>query len=649
MNQFNRYEFEKEFHYEGKDLGACYQKDGTEFKVWAPTASEVILHLYSTGSEAEKDAVHLRSLEMIKGKQGVFSLRVEGELHGTYYTYEITVDGEARETADIYGKACGVNGVRSMVVDLERTNPAGWEEDRHVVYPLKEAEIWEVHIGDFSNDKASGIPEEYRGKYLAFTQENSTLNGDGVHKTCLGYLKELGVTHIHLLPAQDYASIDERTPEGSFNWGYDPLLYNVPEGSYATDSFHGATRIKEFKEMVMALHKAGLSVVMDVVYNHTYSLDSPFEKSVPGYYYRQWKDGAYSNGSACGNDTASDRSMFRKFMIDSICYWATEYHVDGFRFDLMGLHDTETMNQIREAMDSLGDYGKKMILYGEPWSAGESPLKEGVSFARKDAILNLQDGILLFNDDTRDTWKGPFNKEKVAGFVNGKSGMEEKAKRAIKGLFGEEWEAQPNFPGRVINYVSAHDNHTLWDKLVNSTFKSGLPVGVGDDRYQIKNPDLIDRNKLAALAIQFSKGVPFWQAGEEAGRTKYGEENSYNLSPQINWLDWTRMYEFEDLIDYYKGLISVRKSLEAVKDLSRESAEAIVFLQGLPGRVVAYYIGEEKEIMVILNASRRKVRIPVEGKWCVLVDKDNARISGIGEVEERVLVEAIGGCVLKRV
>ena len=320
---FESKEFDEKYTYEGNDLGANYSKDETLFKVWAPTAEDVVLNIYKDGNKSTVK----ESFQMEYDKKGVWSVKVEGDLHKTYYTYTINADGNVNETGDVYAKACGVNSLRSMVVDLSRTNPEGWEEDKHVVYPLDETEIWEIHIGDFSNDINSGVKEEYRGKYLAFTEENTTLKNDNVHPTCLSYLKDLGITHVHLLPSFDYGSVDESKNEG-FNWGYDPVNYNVPEGSYSTDPFNGEVRIMEFKKMVQALHKAGLSVVMDVVYNHTYSLDSNFNKTVPYYYYREEEDGTYCNGSACGNDTASERKMYQKYMIDSVLYWMNEYHVD---------------------------------------------------------------------------------------------------------------------------------------------------------------------------------------------------------------------------------------------------------------------------------------------------------------------------------
>lgn len=596
---FESREFEEKYTYAGNDLGAVYEKEKTTFKVWAPTAEKVMLHLYTAGSTGEAGEKELLQVEMKKREQGIYEKQVKGDLHGVYYTFSVTVDGETRETGDIYAKAAGVNGKRSMVVDLEKTNPKGWEEDTHVFHPLGKTWVWEVHIGDFSNDPASGVREEYRGKYLAFT-ENTTLNQDGVHPTCVNYLKELGITHVHLLPSFDYGSVDESKCD-TFNWGYDPVNYNVPEGSYATDAFHGEVRIREFKEMVAALHKAGISVVMDVVYNHTHSLDSFFNATVPYYYYRTWEDGTYSDGSACGNDTASDRAMFRKYMMDSVLHWVQEYHVDGFRFDLMGLHDTQTMNEIRKALNELED-GEQIFLYGEPWSAGPSVLKESESFATKEAMKKLAEGIAVFNDDTRDAVKGPYDKLEVPGFVNGKKGLEEKIKRGIQGLFDEKEKVQPVSPAQLLNYVSAHDNSTLWDKLVDSVKQ--------DQDYETRHEDLLAMNKLAAAIVQFSAGIPFMQAGEEAGRTKQGEDNSYNLSKELNRLDWNRMYKFQDLISYYKGLHEVRNQFSGFYDLSEKARTRQHFYENLPEGIIAYEMegirgtDQWEKVVVIFHASQ---------------------------------------------
>jgi len=634
-NVFVTKEFEEKYTYEGKDLGAVYSKENTTFKVWAPTASSVSVCLYTKGSSAETGDKFINEYEMTLGDKGVYTKVVDGDLDGVYYIYKVTVDGVTRETCDVYAKASGVNSLRSMVIDLSRTNPEGWENDKHVTFPLEETEIWEVHVGDFSNDISSGIKPEHRGKFLAFTDDTSTLNGDGVHPTCVNYLKQLGITHVHLLPSYDYGSIDETKENENINWGYDPVNYNVPEGSYSTNPFDGAVRIKEFKEMVMALHKAGISVVMDVVYNHTYSLDSVFEKTVPGYYYRQDENGKYTDGSACGNDTASDREMYRRYMIDSVMYWANEYHIDGFRFDLMGLHDVETMNQIREAVNTIPECGKEMIIYGEPWSAGPSGFREGATPATKMAVNELAEGIAVFNDDIRDAVKGPFCDLKVPGYVNGKEDMENDVMQVIPAGFAEDFGVQPSNPSKVINYVSAHDNSTLWDKLIDSVLM--------DDSYTVRNERLVKMNKLAATIVQFAKGIPFMQAGEEGARTKFGEDNSYNMSKKINNIDWARMYEYEDMIDYYKGLIAIRKEYPQIKSLTSESLDDIIFNEtGIPG-VVAF---ENGDLTFIYNASDKDVSadMHIHGKY--LIDSGNIDLSASKDVEDIITVKSISATVI---
>lgn len=636
---FDSRQFQEQYAYMENDLGAVYSRERTVFKVWAPTASEVSLQLYTTGSVQEGGRL-LLCTQMQREGQGIYKTAVEGDLHGLYYTYTVTADGQSAETGDIYARAAGVNGTRSMVVDLKRTDPPGWENDRHVFHPLGKSQIWEVHIGDFSHDPASGVSEAHRGKYLAFT-EDTTLNNDGIHPTCVNYLKQLGITHVHLLPAFDYGSVDERTC-AAFNWGYDPLNYNVPEGSYATDPFHGEVRIREFKEMTAALHKAGISVIMDVVYNHTSFRDSFFQHTVPYYYYRLQKDGTYADGSACGNDTASERPMFRKYMTDSILYWAREYHIDGFRFDLMGLHDTETMNEIRKALDAL-DGGTQIFLYGEPWSAADSPLPKGSYPADKEHIDRLS-RIAVFNDDTRDAVKGPYDKLEIPGFVNGQPDLEEAIRRAVLGLFDKEEPTQPPSPAQILNYVSAHDNSTLWDKLVDSVKK--------DRDYETMHEDLLSMNRLAAAMIQLSAGIPFMQAGEEAGRTKQGEDNSYNLSKELNRLDWQRMYRFTALTRYYRGLHKIRYSFSGFYDLSPQVRMRARFQEDLPPGTVAYTMegiqGTDawKNVTVVFHAGKSPMLFTLgPGAYKQVVTDTQADVCGFGTVSGTVIVKGISAAV----
>ncbi|MDE6181718.1 MAG: type I pullulanase, partial [Eubacteriales bacterium] len=398
-------EFEEKYQYLKNDLGNTYNKEKTIFKIWAPTAEKITLNLYATGSDNEENAKNIGSYSMTEGDRGVWGTTINGDLKNLYYTYTITANGETHETNDINAKACGVNGIRSMIIDLKETNPKDWEQDKSPNIPIEERIIYELHIKDFSYNKNSGIDKKYRGKYLAFTQKGTNLYGDENYPTGIDYLKSLGITYVHLLPFYDFASIDESSEKDDFNWGYDPINYNVPEGSYSTNAYDGRVRIKETKEMIKALHSAGICVIMDVVYNHTYSIESNFNKTVPYYYYRIKDNGEYSNGSDCGNETASENIMYRKYIIDSILYWVREYHIDGFRFDLMGIHDTETMNEIRKALDN--EFGKgKILIYGEPWSSSSVALKDGSMPANKENIKLLDENISAFCDVIRDLVKG---------------------------------------------------------------------------------------------------------------------------------------------------------------------------------------------------------------------------------------------------
>ena len=562
---FESEQFEKDYFYNGNDLGYILTEEDTEFKVWAPTAEKVILNVYESGDEECGSCV--MQLPMKKYEKGVWRVSAGKSLENMYYTFTVEVNGDVNETQDVYSVACGANGKRSMIVDLEKTNPDNWKDDIYIYEKSRQPVIYELHIKDFSFKESSGIPEEYRGKYKAFTIDDSTLNNKGKKPTCISYLKTLGITHIHLLPSFDFGSVDEtKNFDKQFNWGYDPENYNVPEGSYSTDAHDGRVRIREFKEMVQAIHNAGFGVIMDVVYNHTYSLDSCFQKTVPYYYYRINENGSMSNGSVCGNDTASERAMYRKFMVDSVVYWAKEYHIDGFRFDLMGLHDVKTMNSIREAIDKLPN-GEHILMYGEPWAGGSTAMKAEEIPALKKNIEFLNERIAIFNDDTRDVIKGSvFYKEKP-GFVNGKSGLEEEIASSVLSWYQRSDAYKPKGPGQIISYVSAHDNWTLWDKL-NYTLRE-------KPDFLEKNDEILQMNKFAAGIYLTCLGTIFLQAGEEAGRTKLGIGDSYNSPPDINALDWERMYDFEDLIEYYRGLLNIRriagrylrKDADAVKGL----------------------------------------------------------------------------------
>ena len=622
--------------YNGNDLGATYSKKSTTFKVWAPTASRVAVRLYTTGSPEEDGAQEISTKPMKKGSKGVWSLTVKGDQKNVYYTYLVTIDGVTKETADIYAKAAGVNGNRSMVVDLAETNPKDWDKDSHIFCEEPtDAVVWEVHVKDFSSGEVSGVSAKYRGKYLAFTESGTTLGGKGDIPTCISYLKSLGVTHVQLLPVYDYATVDEAdTKSEQFNWGYDPKNYNVPEGSYSTDPFNGAVRINEFKRMIQALHNEGIGVIMDVVYNHTYKAEgSWFENTVPGYYYRLKSDGSYSDGSGCGNETASEHLMYRKYMIDSILYWTNEYHIDGFRFDLMGVHDVKTMNEIRKALDTRVNNGKKIIMYGEPWTGGELSTKE--TTAIKDNVKQLDNRIGAFNDTFRDAVKGHVFNALEKGFVQDGSSKG----NLVGGITANTIQNQSfNQPSQAVTYLSAHDNYTLYDKLVLSV--------KNDMSYDKRDENLVGMNKLAAAIMLTSQGISFMQAGEEFARTKFGDGNSYVSSENINQLNWNNLVTYADLDSYYAGLIEIRKNFKPFRDPTTKSAEQIKFSTTGNG-VIAYTLentltsGKEwSYVAVAFNSTDKDSKVTLQAndgkklpsEWVIVADKTAAGLEKLGTV-----------------
>ena len=625
--------------YTGNDLGANYSPSKTTFKVWAPSASKVQVKLYKTGSDSETGAGVIGTYSMNKGNNGVWSITRNEDLKNVYYTYLVTVDGNTKETVDIYAKAAGVNGDRGMVVDLDSTDPVGWNNDQHVtVENQTDAVVWECHIRDFSIASNSGISSKHKGKYLAFTEEGTTLNNDGVHSTGIDYLKKLGITHIQLLPSYDYGSVDEsKLNQDQFNWGYDPKNYNIPEGSYSTDPYNGEVRIKEYKQMVQSLHNNGIGVVMDVVYNHTYSKDdSWFERTVPGYYFRYASNGKLSDGSGCGNETRSESTMYRKYMIDSILYWANEYHIDGFRFDLMGIHDVETMNEIRKAVNKINP---DIMIYGEPWSGGTVSCAQDTCYQYNMKKVNNEIGA--FNDKIRDAIKGSTYGGAGKGFVQGVSGKEGSLKNAIQAnstsMAGtDKWANQPS---QVVSYVSAHDNLALYDHLVKTT--------KGDYGYNQRFDDVVQMNKLAAGIYLTSQGMSFMQAGEEFARTKNGDDNSYKSSTSINQLDWQRTVNYSDVVDWYKGLIEIRKAYSPFRDPSMTSNNTIYFSWGnnCPANVVAYTMynkitsdSEWNYVGVIHNANSSSKTVTLQNsgtlptQWVVVADGNKAGTEKIREI-----------------
>ena len=646
-------EFDEKFRYDGKDLGAICTMEGTIFKVWCPLADRVELNIYE-GPDKEAYTVH----EMVAGEKGTWSLAFDAYMHGTYYDYVVYREGEATRTADPYAIACGVNGVRSMVVDLSKTNPEGFLEDKA---PAKENEtiIYELHIKDFSYDEDSGVPAEYRGKYKAFTVKGT----NGEFPTCMEHLKKLGVTHVHLLPMYDFGWLDEAGDDTQFNWGYDPVNYNVPEGSFSTNPYDGVVRIKECKEMIQALHENGIRVVMDVVYNHTYEPDSWLERMVPGYYNRRFEDGSLANGSACGSDVACGRAMVDNYIADSVMYWAKEYHFDGFRFDLMGLLTVELMNRIRKELDAEFGVGEK-ILYGEPWRADESPMEEGTTAALKINVDKLDDGVALFSDDTRDVIKGHVFYVEEPGFVNGGEGFDEKVLGAATGWCGlSNEEFKPKSCNQIINYISAHDNFTLWDKLaisMHGEFDEEGKFHLEDaptELYTTKYEDVLDANKLGALIYFTCQGHLFMQAGEEFGRTKLGDENSYRSDPKINMLRWKQTVEFADLLAYYEGLIRLRKKLPGLCDKTADAVKRISEKQVQSKDVVSFVVDNtvDKEaenwsqLFIAYNANKAAATVTLpDGEWVVLADKREADCekAAVCTGDNQLSIDAMSGIVL---
>ena len=558
---FENVPFHRENYYTGP-LGPDYTPGGTCLRLWAPTAEAVTVTLYHKG---DGGAV-LDTKPLVRGAQGVWSVWLPGEQHGRYYTFAVTVDGITRETGDPYARAAGVNGVRSMIVDLARTAPSGWERDVRPNIPPAQRAVWEVSVRDFSQDAASGVRPAWRGKYMAFTQQGTTLHGDGIHPTCLNYLKRLGVKYVQLMPIFDFGSVDEAKPLlRQYNWGYDPTNFNVPEGSYSTDPTRGEVRIRECREMIAALHAAGIGVVMDVVYNHTYRTENPLNSTVPYYFFRQNPDGSFSNGSGCGNEFASERPMARRYLIDSILYWAKEYHIDGFRFDLMGLYDVESINAVRAALDSLPG-GRDILLYGEPWQGGASQLHRYEANKANLAMLNERVGI--FCDDTRDAIKGGCFDAREPGYVEGKPGSFWDIGAAVAAWCRSD-RLPPHAPSQIVSYVSAHDNFTLWDKL--------LCVRYEKPEFTARDTVALAQNRLAAGIYLTSFGLPFMQAGEEFARTKKGVSNSYRSSPALNRLDWNRAEQYHALVDYYRGLLALRAAFPRLGSTDRHAPEALQF------------------------------------------------------------------------
>ena len=632
--------------YSGNDLGASYSKKATTFKVWSPNAASVRVNIFEHGSDNEGDAGSIMSRAMSLDKTtGVWSVTINGDLLNKYYTYSVTHGKTTKETADVYAKACGVNGQRSMVVDLSTTNPDGWENDKHVlVQNQTDASVWEISVADFSSSESSGVSEANRGKYLAFTEEGTTVNGvQGASSTCVDYLKKLGVKYVQIMPFYDFGSVDEsKNIMDQYNWGYDPVNYNCPEGSYSSNPKKGEVRIKECKQMIQALHNAGIGVIMDVVYNHTYTSASWFQRTVPNYYYRMNNDGTFSNGSGCSNDTASEHLMFRKYMIDSVTYWASEYHIDGFRFDLMGLHDVTTMNSIRTALDNLyaDGSGSQILMYGEAWDMATN-CDEGTVLASQKNLKQLSDRIGAFDDTIRDAIKGS------TGGTDGAFVQDGSRRANLKtGIAGQSdtttgW---ANVPSQCVTYASCHDNLCLYDKLVGSVYGA-------DGKYRKRYEDLVAMNKLSAAIVITSQGIPFSLGGEEFCRSKDGDENSYASSRKENMLDWENVDLYSDVIEYYRGLYKIRDAFAAFSDSTAATANRLTYLSDVPKGVTGYTInntesGKWSQMCVIFNGSDSAQNVTAKGDWVVLADNKTAGLRNIKNVTNSVKVEAHSAVIM---
>jgi len=630
--------------YDGTDLELTYSSQASAFRLWAPTADQVKLLLYDNGSEGAAYQV----IDMDESEQGTWVKKIKEDLIGKFYTFQIRI-GEKwyAETPGVWVKATGVNGKRAAIIDMDDTNPDGWNNDsKPELKNFTDIVLYELHMRDFSMSQNSGIKN--KGKYLAFT-ENGTKNSAG-EATGIDHLKELGVTHVHLLPSYDFASIDETTLEKNvYNWGYDPLNYNVPEGSYSTNPHDPVTRIKEFKQMVQALHKAGIRVVMDVVYNHTFTADeSHLNLTVPGYFYRMKADSTWSDASGCGNETASERAMMRKFIVESVTYWAKEYHIDGFRFDLMGIHDIETMNAVRDALNKVD---QSIFIYGEGWTAGASPLAEDKRAVKKNA--KQLNGIAVFSDDIRDALKGSWSDEKTPGFAAGKDSLEESVKFGIVGgvqhsqidytklIYSKEpYVAEPS---QTINYVSCHDDLCLVDKLKISNDPKASEA------------DLIRSNKLAQTVVFTSQGVPFIYAGEELYRNKKGVHNTYQSPDSINQIDWNFKTIYKDVFTYYQGLIALRKAHPAFRiSKAQMIQDHLQFIDSVPANVIAYKLTDHvngdswKEIMMLLNGNKKAMSVPMpEGKWNLVCHDGVVNLNGIKEVNSKEFrIEPLSASIL---
>lgn len=603
--------------YKGDDLGLTYTKSESRFKIWSPKAKKVYLTIYKNGSGENRES----TLQMNKSSNGTWAAELKGDQVGKFYTFKIKIKRKwNNEVPDPYAKAVGVNGKRAMIIDLKETDPVGWKNDVSPVFnSMNDAVIYELHVRDASIAVNSNIVN--KGKFIGIA-EKGTKNEEGL-STGLDHIKELGVTHVHLLPSFDYYSVDEsKLYKPQYNWGYDPVNFNVPEGSYSTDPTDGNVRINEFKKMVKTFHENGIRVVLDVAYNHTgQTEESNFNQLVPGYYYRHDKKGKFSNATACGNETASEMPMMRKFMLESVLHWVNEYHIDGFRFDLMGVHDIETMNLISKELHKIKP---DILLYGEGWTAGASPLPDSHRALKINA--SKLDRIAVFSDDIRDGIKGSVFEHEEKGFVSGEEDTEESIKFGIVAATQHQQVdySKVNYskapyatqPFQTISYASCHDNHTLWDKLAISA----------------KDATITERKEMHKLALSIvltSQGIPFLHAGTEFLRSKKGVENSFNSPDSINGIDWSLKTKNKEIFDYVKTLIALRKDHPAFRMTSTDLIKSnLKFREDMEKGVVGYTINgiavkdTWKKIMVLLNGTNQNKKLNIDGKWNIAISSN---------------------------
>lgn len=628
-NLYSSPEFEGQFTYPGNDLGCTWSETHARLRLWAPTAQAVWVKLYRGGTPGADDL--LTQVPMKKDTCGTWTAELPGDHQGQYYTYLVTAQGRTREACDPYARSTGLNGQRAMILDLSGTNPPGWEADTdpNGALPISDCVLYELHIRDLSMDRCSHV--RHKGKFLGLTETGTKTTGG--HPTALDHIKALGITHLHLLPVFDYGWTDEASP--AFNWGYDPVNFNVPEGSYATDPRDGAVRVREMKQMVKALHSSGISVVMDVVYNHVYDRENfCFQQIVPGYFCRVDETGRYSNGSCCGNDTASERSMVRKYIVDSVCYWVEEYHIDGFRFDLVGLLDVDTINAV---MSAVHEKHPNVIFYGEGWAMDTQVTRENVALCTQ-TNSRLVPGFSFFNDTARDLLRGSVFDSHLPGFASG--ALCDKALLEACFLGQPQWAGEPC---QCVNYVSCHDNNTLFDRIALAAPKESRETHIA-------------MNNLAAAFTFLSQGVPFLQAGEELLRTKPAgrgrfDENSFRSPDKVNAIKWSTLdrEEYQAVLQFYRGLIAFRKAHPGLRLATREQVNtAVQPVSCQDPHTVAFRVREMgQELFLAFCAGRDPVTLPLpQGSWEIHISGNHAGTTSLGTVEDTVTLAPFSAVAL---